>query len=109
MTQERIFEVDRDEVEEALEEVRASLGERRYEVLRNLFDAYDYVTGLIRDKVTSIKKLRKILFGSSSEKSKNVLRGMDEEEQTAGTPGGYRVKSRLDGVSPGITGTCGAD
>lgn len=86
---ERIVEVERDEVEKALEEVRASLGERRYEVLRNLVDAYDYVTDLVRDKETSIKRLRKILFGAQTETTENVLGGVGgAEEEEAGTPQG---------------------
>jgi molybdopterin converting factor small subunit len=86
---ERIIEVERDEVEKALEEVRASLGERRYEVLRNLVDAYDYVTDLLKDKETSIKKLRKILFGSQTETTENVLGGVSgEEKEAAETPQG---------------------
>ena len=87
---ERIVEVERDEIDKALEEVRASLGERRYEVLRNLADAYDYVTDLVRDKETSLKRLRKILFGSQTETTENVLGGLegDGEEETAESPRG---------------------
>jgi transposase len=69
----RIVEVGMDEIEKTLERVRSSLGERDHEVLRHLVDAYGYVTELVRQKDTSIAKLRRILFGAKTESSDNVL------------------------------------
>lgn len=104
---ERIVEVERDEVEKALEEVRASLGERRYEVLRNLVDAYDYVTELVQDKDTSIRRLRRILFGSQTETSANVLGEVDGEEETAGTPPGEEAGGDEEAVEAGEAAASG--
>jgi hypothetical protein len=72
-----------EDIERALERVKASLGEQDYEVLKNLVDAYQYVTELVGDKETSIKRLRKLLFGSKTEKTKEVLERAGGEEAAA--------------------------
>jgi transposase len=72
-----------EEIEKALERVKSSLGERDHEFLRNLVDAYAYVTELVEDKDTSIRKLRRILFGAATERKKNVL-----DEEKSSEPGG---------------------
>lgn len=68
-----------DEVKQALERARRSLSEKDHELLENLAAAYVYVTQLVEDKTTTIDRLRKLLFGSRSEKTKDVFGGGDDE------------------------------
>ena len=72
-------EVQRDELEELRQEAEATLSKERYEILQKLLDAYLYMTQLIEDKETTIKQLRKLFFGSKSEKTEDVLGDPQED------------------------------
>jgi len=65
-----------DELERLVERLRA-LGatEKDAELLEALVSSYAYVTDLIRDKQTTIGRLRQMLFGATSERSEVVLEG----------------------------------
>jgi hypothetical protein len=54
--EERIVEVEMERIEDLLARLRRKLDREDYELLRNLVDACEYVTDLVRDKETSIKK-----------------------------------------------------
>jgi transposase len=49
-----------------------------------LIESYRYVTGLVEDKKTTIGRLRKILFGSKTEKTKDILGDQPQESPSAG-------------------------
>jgi transposase len=80
----QIVEVRMKEVKEVLERAKGSLKEQDYQLLNNLADSYAYLTAMLEDKATTIGRLRKLLFGSGSEKTKQVL-GPDSGEG-AGAP-----------------------
>ena len=88
-------EVQMDELEELRQEAKATLTKERYEILEKLLDAYVYVTQLIEDKETTIKQLRKLFFGSKSEKTEKVLADAQEDPGEA-DPGAEREASESE-------------
>ena len=69
------IEIDMSKLEDALRRAEEKLDEKDYTILRAVVDAYDTITELVDDKNTSIARLRKMLFGASTEKTKTVLGG----------------------------------
>ena len=68
------IEVGMNELESLLERARTSpLDEKDCAKIRAVFETYLYLTDLLEDKATTIDRLRKILFGSSSEKTRDVI------------------------------------
>jgi len=68
-----IVEVRMKEVEEVLDRAKGSLNEQDYQLLKNLADSYLYLTEMLEDRTTTIDRLRKLLFGSGSEKTRQVI------------------------------------
>ena len=84
-----IVELNSKEVEAMLERAAHNkLREDDAELMRRIIESYSYITELIDDKNTSLRRLRKLLFGAQTEKAKNVL---DEQENES------------SGDSPGVT------
>jgi len=68
------IELNMDELESMLERARVSpLDEADCAKIRAVFESYLYVTVLLEDKRTTLDRLRKIIFGSSSEKTREIL------------------------------------
>lgn len=67
------IEIDMTKLEDALRRAEEKLDEKDYTILRAVVDAYDTITGLVDDKNTTIARLRKMLFGSRTEKTKRVI------------------------------------
>ena len=67
------IDVNMEELEALLARAKATLAEEDYELFKKLVDSYVYVSHLVEDKRTTIKHLRKLLFGSKSEKSHKVF------------------------------------
>jgi transposase len=75
-----------EELERIVERVRAlGAAPEDAQVLEDLVASYAYVTDLIRDKQTTIARLRQMLFGSTSERSDKVL-GRPEERAGGAAP-----------------------
>lgn len=71
-----IVEVGRQELEAALERVtagRASVDDLK--LIEKIAKAYLFLLGLLERKKTTISRLRRIIFGSKSEKTKSVFKG----------------------------------
>ena len=68
-----LVEVDSDRLEEVLRRAEQALDEKDAELIRAVFDSYAYVTELVEDKNTSIRRLRQLLFGSRTEKTGSVV------------------------------------
>jgi len=66
------IDLEMQEIESLLAEARETLGEESYYKLEKLVNAYLTMSRLIEDKKTTIKHLRKLLFGSTSEKTSKV-------------------------------------
>src|SRR3954447_2414854 len=68
-----LVEVDSDRLEEVLRRVERSLDEKDAELIRAVFESYAYVTELVEDQNTSIRRLRQLFFGSRTEKTEAVV------------------------------------
>lgn len=77
-----IVEVDNTQLEEALHRAEEALDEKDAALIRAVFASYVYVTDLVEDKNTSIRRLRHLLFGTRTEKTDAVVgrRGEQREE-----------------------------
>jgi hypothetical protein len=62
-----LVEVDSDRLEEVLRRAEQSLDEKDAELIRAVFESYAYVTDLVEDKNTTIRRLRQLFFGSRTE------------------------------------------
>jgi len=70
----KIVELPMDELESILQRAQAAaLDEKDCAKIKAVFESYSYLTELVEDKGTTIARLRKLLFGSSSEKTSDVL------------------------------------
>ena len=68
-----IIEVDSPRLGEILSRAEQALPPEDVELIRAVVEAYRYVVDLVHDKNTSIGRLRQLLFGSRTEKTKAVL------------------------------------
>jgi hypothetical protein len=68
-----IIELDMGNLEDVLRRAEEKLDEKDYATLKTLAEAYAYVSELIGEKNTSIARLRKLLFGSKTEKTAAVV------------------------------------
>jgi transposase len=91
--------VDMNEIEAILEQAKAALSEEQHRKLKAALETLAFLTSEIEDKRTSIKRLRKLLFGATSEKTKKVLEGLldDTPQETDG------------GAEPGAASSAGED
>ncbi|MCG8565599.1 MAG: IS66 family transposase [Desulfobacterales bacterium] len=74
-------EVDTDELSALRQRVASgTLAEGDSEILQRVITAFIFVSRLLEAKNTSIRRLRKMLFGSGTEKASNVLDTREEED-----------------------------
>ena len=59
------------------------LGEEEYGKLKAVLETLDFVTRELEGKRASVDRLRKLLFGSKSEKTRDVLEGSEDAEVKA--------------------------
>ena len=69
----KIIELSLDRREELLQRVEARLPEDDYETIKALLETYVYLTELLKDKGTTIERLRKLVFGAHTEKTRDVF------------------------------------
>jgi transposase len=82
------IDLDMKELEEYLEQARAVLSEDAYTKLKAALETLDYLTGLIEGKDMTIHRLRQIIFGASTEKTRNVL---GNQTEAATSPDGKKA------------------
>ncbi|HEV3024775.1 MAG TPA: hypothetical protein VGX76_20000, partial [Pirellulales bacterium] len=70
-----ILDLDRTQLEEILRRLEQAkpLAEKDAELIRKICESYVYMTGLLGDKNTSIRRLRNLLFGPCTEKTAAVV------------------------------------
>ena len=68
-----IVELDTKKLEEVLRRAESALEERDYETIKAVIESYAYIAELVGDKNTTIRRLRNLLFGASTEKTETVL------------------------------------
>ena len=81
-----IIEVDSTRLEDVLGRVEQALDDKDAALIRAVFQSYTYVAGLVEDKNTSIRRLRQLLFGKRTEKTKAIV-GNEAEKAEATPPG----------------------
>jgi transposase len=79
-----LVEVDSDRLEEVLRRAEQSLDEKDAALVRAVFESYAYVTELVEDKDTTIRRLRQLFFGARTEKTDAVV---GRRTGTTGTTG----------------------
>jgi len=68
-----IVDVDSSQVAEVLGRVEQALDEKDAALIRAIITSYLYVTDLVEDKNTSLRRLRQLLFGARTEKTATVV------------------------------------
>ena len=78
-----IVEVDSRQVDEVLRRVEQALDPKDAELIRAVFRSYAFVTDLVEDKNTSIRRLRQLFFGKRTEKTDAVVGRQDAKPDAA--------------------------
>jgi len=82
-----IIEVDSQRIEELLDRAAANtLRSEDMELMRQVFASYRHFFDLARDKDTTIARLRKMLFGASTEKTENIVGDSEAAQQAQSQP-----------------------
>jgi transposase len=68
-----LVDVESDRLEEVLRRAEQSLDGKDAELIRAVFESYAYVTELVEDKNTTIRRLRQLFFGSRTETTEAVV------------------------------------
>jgi transposase len=76
-----IVEVNNTQLHDVLRRVEEALDEEDATLIRRLFESYVYVTDLVEDKKTSIRRLRELFFGKRTEKTATVLGRQTDKRQ----------------------------
>ena len=69
------IEIDMNKLEDVLRRAEATLNEEDYAMVKAVVESYTYIANLVGDKNTTIARLRKMLFGASTEKIAAVIGG----------------------------------
>ena len=81
-----IVEVNSQQLEELLDRATSNtLSDEDTELLRQIFDSYVQFFEIVGDKNTTITRLRKFLFGDSSEKASKLLDDEDDMQDPSRT------------------------
>ena len=111
-----IIEVNSQKIEELLDRAASNTFRNEdTELMRQFFESYAGFFQMVGDKNTTIARLRKMMFGSTSEKSKDVLG--DDKDPSSPPPGDDATDNPTDSVetdeedseSPSGHGKHGAD
>jgi transposase len=83
-TKHTTIEIDMKDLEDFLQRVEAKdIRADDYETIRTLGTAYIHLLELLKDKNTSLARLRKMLFGVKTEKTQAVVGGRNSQTSTA--------------------------
>ena len=95
-----MVDVDSTQLEDVLRRVEQSLDEKDTQLIRAVFESYVYVTDLVEDKNTSIRRLRQLFFGARTEKTEAVV-GRPTETPDAASQNGAGATTELAGRRTG--------
>lgn len=96
-----IVELSIKEWEDILQRAKAVLNEEDYQIVEAVVQSYAYVTDLLEDKRTTIDRLRKLLFGSGSEKTRDVVPPTPAASPSAAPAGPEPLKSAASEMGGG--------
>lgn len=92
-----IIEVKTDQVDDLLRRLAAfNVDEKDRDLIRALFESYAYVTELVEDKSISIQRLRNLLFGSRTEKTRDVVGNSHDREDDESDPGASPIDASME-------------
>jgi transposase len=103
-----LVDVDSDRLEEVLRRAEQSLDEKDAALIRAVFESYAYVTELVEDKNTSIRRLRQLFFGARTEKTAAVV-GEKAEDSKAPTDSAAKAETGLDAEAQNPTESSESD
>jgi hypothetical protein len=92
-----IMEVDSTQLEEVLHRAEQVFDEEDATLVRAVFKSYTYVTDLVEDKNTSLRRLCQLFFGARTEKTKAAVAHNSERPNSAAEP---NAESTADKYSP---------
>lgn len=81
-----VVDLGQERLEQLLERVKTALPEDDFADLGRVVTAYQYLLRLIEMKNISLERLRKIIFGSKSEKTSEIFKGPPENSASSGAP-----------------------
>ena len=81
-----IIELDMGELEDVLRRAEERLDEKDYGLIKAVIESYAYLTELVGDKDTTIRRLRQMLFGAKTEKTSAVVSGLKDAERGSASP-----------------------
>ena len=102
-----LLELSMDELRQLVEQAHNALSDEEYTQLKAAIETLGHLTQLIEDKDTTLRYLRRILFGVSTEKSSKVL-GEKPENQGSGKDqdtGGEELESSSATAGASSAGT----
>jgi transposase len=73
-----------EDIEALLERIKGKISDGDYEIIKALCETIELLSQSVDDKASSIKRLLRMLFGSGTEKLKNVICTSDEEKKGSG-------------------------
>lgn len=95
-----IIELDAQRVEELLRRAEEhAFDVEDYQTIRLLVESYVHLTSMLGDKHTTITRLRKLLFGASSEKTEKVVGDKTDSATPSVTDAGAHVDPNDNGAS----------
>jgi hypothetical protein len=104
-----LVEVDSTRLEEVLRRVEQSgLDAKDAALIRAVFESYAYVSDLVEDKDTSIRRLRQLFFGARTEKTEAVV-GPKTRKPDAAAPAAAGAADESDESSSRGHGRNGAE
>lgn len=95
----KIVAVDDRKLEALLERAEGALDDEDYRLIRAITESYAYIADLVDDKNTTIARLRKLLFGDRTEKTRQVI-GQQGEASGAGAAGESSTNSTAAEAEP---------
>jgi transposase len=99
-----LVEVDSDRLEEVLRRAEESLDEKDAALVRAVFESYAYVTELVEDKNTTIRRLRQLFFGARTEKTEALVGPKTvRSEVTASAGDAAAIALSADEGTPGVS------
>jgi transposase len=100
------IEIDMQKLDDVLRRVAANeLTEDDCQTIRTLFASYVHLTELLKDKNTSLARLRKMLFGARTEKTAAVIGGKDSPSPSSQETSSATEATAEAGVESASAGT----
>ena len=81
-----VVDVSRQQIDDALAKAKVALPAETFDVIEEVFGAYSTMLSALESKDTTIGRLRRMLFGSNSEKLAKVLATRRQNAAATQTP-----------------------